>query len=58
VCNGAVISAQFGDTKSDANAKAVLTSLFPGRVIEQLNIDSLGNGGGGIHCVTQPQPAP
>jgi agmatine deiminase len=57
VCNGAVISAQFGDTAMDANAKAVLTKAFPGRVIEQLNIDNLGNQGGGIHCVTQPQPA-
>ncbi|MER8185092.1 agmatine deiminase family protein [Kitasatospora sp. NPDC094015] len=58
VCNGAVISAQFGDAKADAAAKAVLQGLFPGRVIEQLNIDSVGAGGGGIHCVTQPQPAP
>ena len=58
VCNGAVISAQFGDSTADANSKAVLTRLFPGRVIEQLNIDNLGNQGGGIHCVTQPQPAP
>ena len=58
VCNGAVISAQFGDTTMDANAKAVLTGLFPGRTIEQINIDNLGNEGGGIHCVTQPQPAP
>ncbi|SEL78303.1 agmatine deiminase family protein [Streptacidiphilus jiangxiensis] len=58
VCNGAVISAQFGDTTSDANAKAVLAGMFPGRVIEQINIDYIGLGGGGIHCVTQPQPAP
>ena len=58
VCNGAVISAQFGDKTADANAKAVLTKLFPGRTIVQLNIDNLGNQGGGIHCVTQPQPAP
>ncbi|MEU9131624.1 agmatine deiminase family protein [Kitasatospora sp. NPDC048540] len=58
VCNGAVISAQFGDAKADAAAKATLQSLFPGRVIEQLNIDSVGAGGGGIHCVTQPQPVP
>ncbi|WP_370097392.1 agmatine/peptidylarginine deiminase [Streptacidiphilus sp. MAP12-20] len=58
VCNGAVISAQFGDATADANAKAVLTSMFPGRVIEQINIDYIGLGGGGIHCVTQPEPAP
>jgi len=57
-CNGAVICAQFGDTSADAGAKTVLAGLFPGRVIEQLNIDSLGAGGGGIHCVTQQQPSP
>jgi len=56
VCNGAVISAQFGDATADANAKAVLAGRFPGRTIVQLNIDNLGNNGGGIHCVTQPQP--
>jgi len=57
VCNSAVISAQFGDTSADAGAKTLLSGLFPGRVVEQLNIDSLGAGGGGIHCVTQQQPS-
>ncbi|MFJ5234120.1 agmatine/peptidylarginine deiminase [Kitasatospora sp. NPDC088391] len=57
VCNGAVISAQFGDTAADSAARATLARLFPGRVVEQLNIDYLGAGGGGIHCVTQQQPA-
>lgn len=56
VCNGAVISAHFGDREADAAAKATLARLYPDRVIEQLNIDSLGTGGGGIHCVTQQQP--
>ncbi|MCX5387022.1 agmatine/peptidylarginine deiminase [Streptomyces sp. NBC_00083] len=56
VCNGAVISAQFGDARADSAARASLQRLFPGRVVEQLNIDSLGAGGGGIHCVTQQQP--
>ncbi|MGM9443552.1 agmatine deiminase family protein [Streptomyces murinus] len=58
VCNGAVISGQFGDAQADTAAKATLARLFPGRVIEQLNIDRLGTGGGGIHCVTQQQPVP
>lgn len=57
VCNGAVISAHFGDKAADEAAKATLARLYPDRVIEQLNIDSLGTGGGGIHCVTQQQPA-
>ncbi|RSS83047.1 agmatine/peptidylarginine deiminase [Streptomyces sp. WAC06614] len=58
VCNGAVISAHFGDTRADGAAVATLTRLFPGRVVERLDIDRLGTGGGGIHCVTQQQPAP
>ncbi|MEU3460761.1 agmatine deiminase family protein [Streptomyces sp. NPDC006733] len=37
-------------------ARATLARLFPGRVVEQLNIGRLGAGGGGIHCVTQQQP--
>ncbi|MFD4661277.1 agmatine/peptidylarginine deiminase [Kitasatospora sp. NPDC058444] len=56
LCNDAVIAAQFGDTKADSAARAALARLFPGRTVEQLNIDSLGAGGGGIHCVTQQQP--
>ncbi|MFF4647150.1 agmatine/peptidylarginine deiminase [Streptomyces sp. NPDC001389] len=58
LCNGAVISAHFGDTRADAAAGATLARLYPGRTIEQLNIDRLGTGGGGIHCVTQQQPVP
>ncbi len=56
LCNGAVISAQFGDASADSAARATLAAAFPGRSIEQLDIDHLGAGGGGIHCVTQPQP--
>ena len=56
LCNGAVISAQFGDPDYDAAAKSALQALFPHRAVEQLNIDSIGLGGGGIHCVTQQQP--
>ncbi|WP_457029005.1 agmatine deiminase family protein [Kitasatospora sp. P5_F3] len=56
VCNGAVIASQFGDSRADAAAKTKLQSLFPGRVVVQLNVDYIGLGGGGIHCVTQQQP--
>jgi len=57
VCNGAVIGAEFGDPAADAEAREILTSLYPGRQIVQLNIDALGASGGGIHCATQQQPA-
>ncbi|WP_322871371.1 agmatine deiminase family protein [Streptomyces goshikiensis] len=58
VCNGAVIAPQFGDGRADAAARATLQRAFPGRTVEQLDIDALGSGGGGIHCVTQQQPVP
>jgi agmatine deiminase len=56
VCNGAVIAAQFGDRAADARANAILASLYPGRKIISLNIDAIGEAGGGIHCATQQQP--
>ncbi len=57
VCNGAVIVAEFGDDKADADAKSVLQQLYPGREVVSLNIDPIGEAGGGIHCATQQQPA-
>ena len=57
VVNGAVIDVNFGDAATDADTQAKLASLYPGRVVEMINLDNLyGNGGGGIHCVTQQQP--
>jgi agmatine deiminase len=56
VCNGAVIAAQFGDARADGKARDLLQSLYPGRSIEMLNIDPIGESGGGIHCATQQQP--
>lgn len=56
VCNGAVIGPQFGDTRADANAHALMRELFPRREVVQLNIDAIAAGGGGIHCTTQQQP--
>ena len=56
LCNGAVIAQEFGDPEADAAAKAVLQRAFPGRVIEQLNVDGIAAGGGSIHCTTQQEP--
>ncbi len=56
VCNGAVIAAQFGDNRADSLAKDMLASFYPGRQIEMLDIDPIGEAGGGIHCATQQQP--
>jgi agmatine deiminase len=56
VCNGAVISAEFGDRKADDRAGQILAALYPGRKIVSLNVDAIGESGGGIHCATQQQP--
>ncbi len=56
VVNGAVIAPEFGDATADGKCKEELTRLFPGRVIVQLNVDSIAAGGGGIHCATQQEP--
>ena len=56
-CNGAVIAAQFGDRETDAIAADALARHYPGREIVQLNVDALGEIGGGIHCATQQMPA-
>lgn len=57
VCNGAVISAEFGDVEADGEARSTLAELYPDREIVSLNVDPLGETGGGIHCATQQQPA-
>ena len=56
VCNGAVIGAEFGDRAADDKARSILASLYPGRKIVSLNVDAIGESGGGIHCATQQQP--
>lgn len=56
VCNGAVIGAEFGDDAADANAQAILQQLYPGRQVISLNVDPIGEAGGGIHCATQQKP--
>lgn len=57
VCNGAVVAAQFGDVQTDEIAKAALEQYYPGREVVLLNVDPLGESGGGIHCATQQMPA-
>jgi len=57
VCNGAVIAPQFGDGDTDRIAVDVLASHYPQREIVTLNVDALGELGGGIHCATQQMPA-
>ena len=57
VCNGGVVAAQFGDREADAIARNALKRHYPGREVVTLNVDALGEVGGGIHCATQQMPA-
>ncbi|MEU6082619.1 agmatine deiminase family protein [Streptomyces sp. NPDC047108] len=56
VVNGAVIMPRFGDAKADDRAASIVRELHPGRVVVPIEIDTLAEGGGGIHCATQQQP--
>ncbi|MDJ0613970.1 MAG: agmatine deiminase family protein [Rhizobiaceae bacterium] len=57
LCNGGVIAANFGDKEADVIAKEILRNLYPERDVITLNVDPIGEIGGGIHCATQQQPA-
>ena len=57
VCNGAVIASEFGDDETDEIAHDALARHFPGREIVMLNVDALGELGGGVHCATHEMPA-
>jgi agmatine deiminase len=56
IANGAVIGARFGDPVRDKAARKVLANAFPGREVVMLKIDHIADGGGGVHCLTQPMP--
>lgn len=56
VCNGAVIMCAFDDPADD-EAATVLAEAYPGRAIVRVDARPLFARGGGIHCITQQQPA-
>jgi len=56
VLNGAVIGAEFGDPAADERAKHTLKRAYPGRRVIMLNVDRIGEVGGGVHCATHEQP--
>jgi agmatine deiminase len=55
--NGGLIVPTFGDP-ADEPAYRAFSALFPDRRIIQILADDLVIGGGGIHCITQQEPAP
>ncbi len=56
VVNGGVIACAFGDPR-DADAAAILAEQYPGRRVVSVDARPLFERGGGIHCITQHQPA-
>jgi agmatine deiminase len=56
LANGGVVAPRFNDP-NDAVAFETLAKTFPERDIVQVDISDIIVGGGGIHCITQQQPA-
>lgn len=54
--NGGVIVPQYGFPKHDQDALDVLSSLFPDREVVGVMTNTIADGGGNIHCITQQQP--
>ena len=56
ICNGGLIVPTRGE-ETDAEALALLESLYPGREAVAVGGETLALGGGGVHCITQQVPA-
>jgi agmatine deiminase len=57
VVNGGVIACGFGEEKADAQARDLLSAAYPGRHVVTVDARELFARGGGVHCITQQQPA-
>ena len=57
VVNGGVVACGFGDEAADARARSILGDAYPGRKVVTVDSRALFSRGGGIHCITQQQPA-
>ncbi|WP_062387482.1 agmatine deiminase family protein [Demequina iriomotensis] len=57
VANGGVVACGFGDEAADARAREILTDAYPGRTVVTVDAREIFARGGGIHCITQQQPA-
>jgi agmatine deiminase len=54
--NGALVMPAYG-VPSDQLVRDFLGNLFSDRLVEMVNINAIAPAGGGIHCITQQQPA-
>jgi len=57
VVNGAVIACGFDEDAADARARGILADVYPGREIRTVDAREVFARGGGLHCITQQQPA-
>ncbi len=57
VVNGGVIACGYDDPTADARARELLASAYPGRTVVTVDAREILARGGGIHCITQQQPA-
>ncbi|GLI27669.1 putative agmatine deiminase [Agromyces rhizosphaerae] len=57
VVNGGVIACGYGEERADAAAAEILAEAYPGREVVTVDAREILARGGGIHCITQQQPA-
>jgi agmatine deiminase len=56
VANGGIIMPAY-DAPGDEPARKIVAATFPKHEIVQVDVRKIAIGGGGIHCITQQQPA-
>ena len=54
--NGGLVMPTYG-VAADDEVRDLLSRVFPSREIAGVDINAIAPGGGGIHCITQQQPA-
>ena len=57
VTNDGVVLCGFGDETADARAREIVADAYPGRRVVTVDSRPIFDRGGGIHCITQQQPA-
>ncbi|MFO1175049.1 MAG: agmatine deiminase family protein [Paracoccaceae bacterium] len=56
IVNGGIVMPVYG-IEADTEVRNTFRELFPGRRVREVRIDNIAIGGGGIHCITQQEPA-
>lgn len=57
VVNDGVIACGFGEKRADTAAREILAEAYPGRRVVTVDSRPIFDRGGGVHCITQQQPA-